>query len=302
MKKSESFNVENKNYMQPAFDLLKNKKYQSLINYVNDIINIQINIPDDTVANLYSIKGKSFYYLKKYGNALESFNLSLHYNANKVDTLYYKGKTLYKMEQYDKSLLFFDIGLTLESNHYEINHYKSIIHSKLNDHKSALYYINKTIDLNPENPIAYNDKGLILIKAGKKYDAIKFYSDTIKKFIISNPEVALKHSESLTKIAFDNPNILFNRIKELIDVGHYSKALDNLKQIKINNDEISENLSNKINLCKLGEKTKFSTFVEFQDLLSNYTNSEIMENIISYMNPEEEKLDLIGMIPGGINE
>jgi CHAT domain-containing protein/Flp pilus assembly protein TadD len=127
----------------------KKKNYQNLSDhYLNLVINNDDLTNDVDFEHLLG-KGLAFYGLEEYKNAIKYFKQATELKPDSYDAWLYYGKSLYKAEIYDEI--------------------------------KTLEIFEKAIEIQPDYPFAYREKGRLYTKSGEWEKAIYFFNEAIQR-------------------------------------------------------------------------------------------------------------------------
>ena len=128
---------------------------------------------DPNFATAFNNQGTTFYNLGKYDEAIQAYNKSLQL---KSDAFVWNnlGKVLYKQGKYDDALIAYNKSLQLRSDASVWNNKGNALYGqgKCND---ALMAYDKAIEINPLEPIFWQDKAGALTKLQRKTEASEAY-------------------------------------------------------------------------------------------------------------------------------
>jgi tetratricopeptide (TPR) repeat protein len=101
----------------------------------------------DTQSEIYNTLGKDYFETSMYDKALAAFKLSLKYNKDNAEALYYRGYTYYKTSQPSGAIEDVGKSLQLQPGHKERNFLMGEIYSSKKDYDNAARYFGYCIRL-----------------------------------------------------------------------------------------------------------------------------------------------------------
>lgn len=186
------------------FIYLANLSYVSLLNIktFKDTRSAVENALQHSHGNYvaHTILGKVLMKEGKFADAEAHFNKALAYDPNFVPTLVNLGSLYIRVGLFHEAITLYKQAITIESktgdiaNQAEDNYWTGFCFAQLNDLASAKEYYHKSIALNPEYPLAWNDLGNIDLAEGNYKAAQEKYTRAIR--LDPNYAVA-KHNLSL---------------------------------------------------------------------------------------------------------
>ncbi len=166
-------------------------------------ISIRLN-PKNTDAILKL--AELYFYVKKYDDAIELINQAMQVNQYIVKEYFLKG--LIYIEKHDTAKAISSMQTAIEQNSDYFDAYIQL--GLLFAHKGnpiALSYYNNAINIRPQNPEPYYDKGLFYQFGGDDTDAIKMYTELLQ-------------IDSTYKNAYYNLGVIYN-----VNMSDYNKSL-----------------------------------------------------------------------------
>ncbi|BCU70200.1 tetratricopeptide repeat protein [Stygiolobus caldivivus] len=169
-------------------------------------------------------KANALYELGKYGDALnvidKAISLSKDMRLHKL-----RGDILFKMGKYEEAIGEYQSDLQNDENLYALG----FTYYTIGDYGKALEFLDKALEINPENPYYYETKSQVLLSMGKTKEAF----EEIKKALQIDP---------------DNPYLVSTEIEILssLDKGNAIKVLSEyLKDLEEFGDVLCEDLEEK---------------------------------------------------------
>ena len=210
-------------------DLLENKKNDSQLLFLIGTAYIQQGKIEEGIQELkksislkpenvfaHSNLGNALKDLKRYDEALVSYDEALRINTNFADIHNNRGSILKNLKKYNEALASYEKALQLNPDHAYTHNNKGNALKDLKRYEEAIASYNKALQLNPNYADAYNNKGNALKDLKRYVEALTSFDEAIK--------IKSDHFD-----AYNNRGIVFNEIK------YYEKALDSFdKALQIN--------------------------------------------------------------------
>lgn len=143
-----------------------------------------LEINKDSVKALIQ-KGSLLIQLDLYDNALQCFNNVLKLECSNWEALSLKGVALWKLKRHDEALSCFDEALALKNDVPDIYCRKGRILTELKRYDEALMCFDRAIELNPKSDEIWDRRGYLFIQLAQYQDA----SDSFSKAIEINPRI-----------------------------------------------------------------------------------------------------------------
>jgi tetratricopeptide (TPR) repeat protein len=140
------------------------KNYHAIIPDANRIIKFD-NQSISLLSQAHLLRGIAFYFTGNYQKASDDFSMSLSLNSGIAEAYFYQGLIAYQQSSHFQALELFDLAIQKEGNNFEyffyraklkIEYFHPLPNTPAFDH--IMVDINKSIDLNPEDPRAYKLK------------------------------------------------------------------------------------------------------------------------------------------------
>ncbi|MFC1862525.1 tetratricopeptide repeat protein [Thermodesulfobacteriota bacterium] len=196
--------------------------------------------------------GQIYFLTNRYKNAVKYYERALYININNFKQYYELGVSCKALKQYRKAIKYLSLALELEPDHYYGNLQLGIIlgfpESNIDeadfkvDYAKSIEYLNKTIDLNADDPVPYYYLGKTYLHIGKTQEALKY----TEKALTIEPDYATFHQ--LGDIYF--------KVKD------YSNAAEQYRKALLLNDNSSIRLLLANCLLNLRNYTEASTFLK----------------------------------------
>jgi len=193
--------------------------------------------------NLFLKEANSYHFEKKYGKAVELYDIILNESPNHLGLLNNKGLALAQLEKYEEAIICYNKALKIEAKNPSVLSNKGNVLTDLGKFKDAILCYNSALETNPKfvnaitakgtildtpnesislynealeidpkNFAALNNKGVALIELGKFDEAILFYNKALE--IQSNDDTLKNKGNAL---------VTLGDLKEAISC--YDKAL-----------------------------------------------------------------------------
>ena len=169
------FNTESaKELHQKANTFYELKRYEDAIASYEKVVDIR---PDFFQA--WNGLGKTFYEIKRYPEALEAYDSAINLQPNNMEAWKGRGFTLYKLGKYEDAISSFNKTLNLDREQSQVWNALGEALSKLNEYSQAIHAYNQAIELDEKFDLAWNNKGKALHKLARYKDAAEAYEEAI---------------------------------------------------------------------------------------------------------------------------
>jgi tetratricopeptide (TPR) repeat protein len=129
----------------------------------------------DNVGRSYYFSGMSHYYLKQDSLALEKLLMSLDFNPNDLDALYFTGEILAKFAQYQEAVEYFERTIELKKNDVYAWFYLGVCYTQLRQYEKAINaYENNVLVLDPENINAMTNLAYVYSEIGNTDKSLEY--------------------------------------------------------------------------------------------------------------------------------
>lgn len=188
--KASEIKKHNFNYKQKlVIAFFKDENYKKSLKYCNQAISENKNIPD-----IYLLKAKNEFKLKKINKSLATVNNFLKYYPNNVEALNLAGEILYNKKQYLKSLERYNVLLsdkkTLKAKYFEN---RADAYMAVSMYDNVIKDLSMALDLNPNLPEVYYKRGIAKVKANKKVEACYDFKFAYSKGYYKASDLILKY-------------------------------------------------------------------------------------------------------------
>jgi tetratricopeptide (TPR) repeat protein len=163
-KKLASFNKDLERHLKKAEEFKNQKKWKNAIRQYDQLIKV---IPDNT--DLYFQRGYAKEMALMYAECISDFTKVIELDPKKDLARTNRGFAYKKLGEYERALDDFTSEIKVNFNPYSFEHRASIRYI-LKQYDSASVDVNKSIELDPDNSIAYRTRAMILFALNKVYD------------------------------------------------------------------------------------------------------------------------------------
>ena len=137
--------------------------------------------------------GATYQRMSKFEDALKAFDSALSYDDTYLQALFNKGVTLKALNKFNEALETFNKVLVSNSTYYPALCGKCEVLCSLDQFDDALETVNAAIEVEPNNPIGYDDRAFVYLKLKKFQLAIDDYN----KFDDSNKNPEKKNLKAI---------------------------------------------------------------------------------------------------------
>ena len=120
--------------------------------------------------------GATYQRMSKFEDALKAFDSALSYDDTYLQALFNKGVTLKALNKFNEALETFNKVLVSNSTYYPALCGKCEVLCSLDQFDDALETVNAAIEVEPNNPIGYDDRAFVYLKLKKFQLAIDDYN------------------------------------------------------------------------------------------------------------------------------
>ena len=168
------------------------------------------NINSDTME-VERFKGKLYYELKSYDEALARFNAILEKEPKDFEAYLYIGKIYYSLFDIPKAIEFLKIAENLDENDFEVLKFLGLAYNKMSDTINTIIFLKKALSLNAKDHETIRELAQL-------YYSKKRYKEAIKEF------------SRVIAVKFNLPSVHFQMAKAYRYLGDYDNA-----EIHVNN-------------------------------------------------------------------
>ncbi|MDX1923856.1 MAG: tetratricopeptide repeat protein, partial [Rickettsiaceae bacterium] len=220
-----------KDALKKGKELLALKKYEDAIDSFDEVIRQN---PND--AAVYHHKGVGLLMLGRYHDAIALFNKAISLNPDHVDAHYNKGLALEKLGNYQDAINSYDAALIINPNLAPLHNSKGAALYCLKNYSEAVDSYAQAIRIDPDYVDAYFNKGIALEKLGNYQNAINSYDEAI----ILKP---------------NDPDAYNSKGYALIELGRYIDAIGSFDEaIRLKPDHVDTYYYKAFALEKLGRQ------------------------------------------------
>lgn len=288
-----------------AILLEENNNYEEAKMLLQQLILKSEKIPEEFEENLlhkvfYELARISFNDSKDWDKALFFLDKALKENPHNVFALNYKAHTYLRKNMDEEAIVWFEKVLLEKPNHYNANCILGDIYKRKEEYEQAFYYYDKQLEVNPESiwylhrgllyselnfynearedyekaieldpkdPNAYNNLGLVYEREGNNKLALEYYKMAIERMEedpkslyyrnISNLYSRLKEYEKAIETdklcieRFKNPVDYKNLARSYMLAGMYKEAIEQYKNYNNSDKEVKNSVNDKIVNCYL---------------------------------------------------
>lgn len=170
-------------------------------------------LQEDSLKNneYFKSRAQAYYALEEFGLALRDFNSYLRMNPTDSYTYYNRGALKNILGQFELAINDFSRAIDFSTeNPSDFYFARGAAYQTLKNYPKAISDYNESIECNPRNQEALNNLGLLFIEK-KDY------------------QTAMSYLDKALQIDADYISSLINRAYVLIELGHYKKALLDLR-------------------------------------------------------------------------
>ncbi len=232
-------------FMKFIKGLLSEGRYEETVSIVREY--------DDTYGNIpgaWVMRGNAEYALKRYSDAVESYDRALELNSEDHSVWHSRGMAAEAMEDYGKAESSYDraILLKLDCDAYWIS--KSAVQEKSGNDAGAIRSLNRVIGEHQDNCYALMKKAHILSKVGKNSEAMVFIDLALKiesgnigilkakRDLCTRTEdydTAVKISKTMIRHNPNDDSLKAEEVRILTLAGKYPEALKAVDEISDQN-------------------------------------------------------------------
>lgn|GEM_PF-3467589 len=229
-------------YDQRGFAYNQLEQYNLAVKDLNQAIKL-----DPTLATAFANRGHAYYKLGRYDQALKDCNEAIRLNPNLAQAYIYRGNVYSKLEQFQKSLQDINKGMALQAAAGDAGSLISRSRTQylLGNYKAAVADATKAIQKDPNNPVAYDNRGLAEHQLKQYQAALKDYNKAISlkpheaKYIchrgiawaeLGQHEKAIKDYDEALKLKPNFALAYYDRGVSHFLLHHYEQATRDMQQ------------------------------------------------------------------------
>lgn len=244
--------------VQEGFLLMGGKEFDSWLadmynlkvgRQIPDFYYIRDDWPEELKIQGFLNRGRNFFELKKYEEALSNFQLVMEMDDASSEGYYQAGRACYEMGRWNETLEYCSRALRLDSLYSLAYNIRGLANEALYEYEKAIEDYTEAIAIDPTFSAAYNNRGLIKKHLGQYEEAIEDYNlalayDSVSFHTFSNRGVALSRLgqtqqaiEDFSRALEINPSqevVLGNRGYAYYQIRQYDRAIEDCsKAIRI---------------------------------------------------------------------
>ncbi len=162
-------------FMNVIRRLVNDGKYEEAISLVGEYDDSYGTIPGSWI-----LRGNAEYALKRYSDAVESYDRALELDHGDHRVWHSRGMAAEAIRDYEKAESSYDRAILLDLDNEEYWISKSIVQEKRGDYSGAIRSLNKVIDEHPDNSYVLMRKAHILAELGKDKESMIFVELALK--------------------------------------------------------------------------------------------------------------------------
>ena len=151
------------------------KRYEDAIASYNKAIEIDINY-----AEIHNNKGNALKSLERYNEAIESYDKAIKIKSDYAFAYNNKGNALKNLERYDEAIESYDKAIKINPNYIEAHHNKGNILKDLKRFDESISSYDKAIEINPDYYFSFNNRGIIFQHLNHFEKALASYDKAIE--------------------------------------------------------------------------------------------------------------------------
>ncbi len=126
-------------------------------------------------AEAYNNRGAVLQIMKLYDDALASYDKAIALKPGYANAHFNRGSTLKGIDRYDDALASYDKAIALKPDHAEAYNNRGVTLQAIKRYDDALASFDKAIALKPDHAVAFNNRGLSLGSKGDMQEAEKMF-------------------------------------------------------------------------------------------------------------------------------
>lgn len=204
-----------------------------------------LNIIQSTNAIELVERGKTLYNLKRYEEALSTYQKALNIMPDNVEAWYYQGKTLDELKQYKEALNAYEKAIQIAPEHLDAWMGRSFVLEKLKQYDAAISSFDQVLNLYPNYAEAWQGRGDIFLKIPRYDEAFNSYTKAVELqpnnfqawynlgWVLHNLqryEDAISAYEKTLEIKSDHYKAWYNRGNSYLLLKRYKEAVASYEQ------------------------------------------------------------------------
>ena len=199
--------------------------YQSAIQYYNQALQI-----DSQYKEGYLYRALAYASLKDYKQAIKDYDQAIQVDPKYVDAYFNRGNAYNELGEYDYAIKDFEITISFtpdDSNLLNNTAYLMALHDS--DLQKALEYVNKAIELQPDNSNFLDTQGIVYYKTGEYEKALIIFN-----YVINEKQLSYSYyGRGLTYEALGDRNKAISDLKAfLAEYPNDTLSEDAIKHLK----------------------------------------------------------------------
>jgi len=185
-------------------------------------------------------QANTLYDLKRYSEAIATYNQALQLNPNYLPALIGQGKSLYELKQYPASLALYEKAIQIQPQYLEAWSGRGFVLHKLQRDEEALASFDKATQIQNNHPEIWQARGNTLLDLKQYTEAIKSYEKVLelkqddyetwnnKGWCLHNLhryEEAIAAYDKATELKSDYDKAWYNKGNSLINLRRYQDAI-----------------------------------------------------------------------------
>jgi tetratricopeptide (TPR) repeat protein len=184
------------------------------ISIVEKVVRIPQYLGRDKKCILYMYRGYTYHKLKRFEEAIASYDDVLEIDQSFYKALNNKGLVFRDMAKYEEAIACYDKALEIEPKYANALYHKGLLFEELGRLQEALFFYDEALKVDPICPDAWNNKGNINLKLRKYDEAIECYDRELQR-------------DPLHAKSWNNKGLVFDQMgREVQAIESYDKALE----------------------------------------------------------------------------
>jgi tetratricopeptide (TPR) repeat protein len=225
-------------------------------------------VPQIEISEFWGIRGEVLYKLRRYEDAIASYDEALELQPNDALTWYNRGVALGKLGRYEDAIDSYNKALELRPNLFWIRSNRGVALDELGRYEDAIASYDEALELQPNDALTWYNRGVALDRLERYEDAVVSYNKTLElsphdRLAWYNRGVALDKLgcyvdaiasyDKVLELKLDHYKAWSNRGAALNALGHYVDALASYDEaLKLQPDDYQAWSNRGLALNKLG--------------------------------------------------
>jgi tetratricopeptide (TPR) repeat protein len=151
--------------------------------------------------------------LKRYQDALEAYDKAIQLQPSYLEAWNGRGKALDRLQRYEEAIASFDNALKIQPNNLESWNERGNVQIKRQQYSEAITSFDKAVKIQPNNSLAWHKRGIALHNLRRYQEAVESY------------DKAVEHKPDYSEAWYQRGNALINLQKAKEAVESYDKAV-----------------------------------------------------------------------------